>query len=263
MMYQPFRPAHMSANRRGNGGLCGLCRRHWLGGNARENDGSGVLDGFQTLSQQFSISAPNLDVILGCRSGLETNSLTNYKGHGFGLADLGGQHPAFASMQHLVADFMNQRGELLSGLHTGKQRDLPAVRRSLRWCNPVGEGQFDALRLHESEEPLAVYAHVTWISVSVGLRLLLDDIERIHGAKANELLLAFLLRIGTDIGCGFFLPQPAVADHRSQNENALLATFDEAAKRIPGANPGNVAGIRFLSSNQHDVAKAVGMESKP
>ena len=47
----------------------------------------------------------------------------------------------------------------------------------------------------------------------------------------------------------------------SQNENASFPAFDEAAKRVPGTNPGNVAGVGFLSGNQHDITEGVGMES--
>src|SRR5271165_2951752 len=86
-----------------------LVRHSGLGGDAPENHGSGVLDGFQALAQEISIPVPKLDVVLGRGSGLEADCLTNHKGHcfGFGFADLlGGQRPAVASMQHFVADFM-------------------------------------------------------------------------------------------------------------------------------------------------------------
>jgi hypothetical protein len=38
------------------------------------------------------------------------------------------------------------------------------------------------------------------------------------------------------------------ADHRSQNENAFLATPNEAAKRVPSAKSCNVGGIGLLQS---------------
>ena len=41
---------------------CGECR--WLGGNAPEDDGSGLLNGFQALAQETGVSVPKLDVVL-------------------------------------------------------------------------------------------------------------------------------------------------------------------------------------------------------
>ena len=38
------------------------------------------------------------------------------------------------------------------------------------------------------------------------------------------------------------------ADHGSENENALLATPNEAAKRVPGADSGHVGRRRLLQS---------------
>src|SRR5437762_13228255 len=40
-----------------------------------------------------------------------------------------------------------------------------------------------------------------------------------------------------------------------------IALVDEAAKRVPGTDSGNVDGVRLLSSDQHDIAERVGMES--
>src|SRR5579864_6732122 len=71
---------------------CGECR--WLGGNAPEDHGSGLLNGFQALAQKIGVSMPKLDVVLGCGSVLKSDRLADHKGHGFGfgLADLfGGQ----------------------------------------------------------------------------------------------------------------------------------------------------------------------------
>ena len=45
---------------------CGECR--WLGGNALgsapEDDGSGLLNGFQTFAEKIGVSMPKLDVVL-------------------------------------------------------------------------------------------------------------------------------------------------------------------------------------------------------
>src|ERR1039457_591591 len=142
-------------------GLSG--NRRWLGGNAPENDSSGLLNGFQTLAQKIGISVPELDVIGGCGSGLKPDCLADYEGHslGFGLADLlGGQGATVAPVQHLVGDLVRERGKLLGGLHPGKQRDLPAIRETLGGSNCLGETKLDALRFHELEKSFAVSAHV-------------------------------------------------------------------------------------------------------
>ena len=55
---------------------------------------------------------------------------------------------------------MHERGKLLGGLHPGKQRDLPAMRETLRGSNSLGETKLDALRFHELEQTFAVSAHV-------------------------------------------------------------------------------------------------------
>src|SRR5580704_5419523 len=102
--------------------LCGCRECRWLGGNAPEDHGSGLLNGFQALAQETGVSMPKLDVVLGCGSVLKSDRLANYKGHGFGLglADLfGGQGAAVATMQHFVSDLMHKRRELLGGLHPG------------------------------------------------------------------------------------------------------------------------------------------------
>src|SRR5579864_1498352 len=111
---------------------CGECR--WLGGNAPENHGSGLLNGFQTLAQEISVSVPKLDVVLGCGSVLKPDRLANYEGHGFGLgfADLlGGQRASVATAQHFVGDLMDKRRKFLSCLHPGKQRDLSGMRKTV------------------------------------------------------------------------------------------------------------------------------------
>ena len=100
--------------------LCGCRECRWLGGNAPEDHGSGLLNGFQALAQETGVSVPKLDVVLGRSSVLKSDRLANHKGHGFGLgfADLfGGQGAAVATMQHFVGDLMHERGELLGWLH--------------------------------------------------------------------------------------------------------------------------------------------------
>jgi hypothetical protein len=45
--------------------LCGCRECQWLGGNAPEDRGSGLLNCFQALAQEVSVSVPKLDVVLG------------------------------------------------------------------------------------------------------------------------------------------------------------------------------------------------------
>ena len=44
--------------------LCGCRECRWLGGNAPEDHGSGLLNGFQALAQEIGVSMPKLDVVL-------------------------------------------------------------------------------------------------------------------------------------------------------------------------------------------------------
>src|SRR3984957_6921244 len=99
-------------NDAGVGVLCGCRECRWLGGNAPEDHGSGLLNGFQALAQETGVSVPKLDVVLGCSSVLESDRLANYKAHGFGLgfADLlRGQCAAVATMQDFVSYLMHER----------------------------------------------------------------------------------------------------------------------------------------------------------
>src|ERR1700686_2569245 len=84
---------HKNQNGAGVGGLCGYWECRWLGGNAPEDHGSGLLNGFQALAQEAGVSVPKLDVVLGCSSVLKSDRLANYKSHGFRLcfADLLGR----------------------------------------------------------------------------------------------------------------------------------------------------------------------------
>ena len=55
---------------------------------------------------------------------------------------------------------MHERGKFLGGLHPGKQRDFPAMRKTLRGSNSLGEVKLDPLRFDELEQTVAVSAHV-------------------------------------------------------------------------------------------------------
>src|SRR5271154_1673813 len=70
-------------NGAGVGALCGGGECRWLGGNAPEDHGSGLLNGFQALAQKTGVSVPKLDVVLGCGSVLTSDRLANHKPHGF------------------------------------------------------------------------------------------------------------------------------------------------------------------------------------
>ena len=110
--------------------LCGCRECRWLGGNAPEDHGSGLLNGFQTFAEEIGVSMPKLDVVGGCGSRSEADGLANHKGHGFGFgfADLfGGEGATVATMEHLVADLMDERGKFLGGLHAKQQGDFAAV----------------------------------------------------------------------------------------------------------------------------------------
>jgi len=80
-----------------------------LGGNAPEHHGCGLLNSFQTLTQQVGVSVPKLDVISGGTARLQPDGLADHESDGFGLslADLlGGQGAALSPVQHLVADLV-------------------------------------------------------------------------------------------------------------------------------------------------------------
>jgi hypothetical protein len=76
--------------------LCGCDRRRRLGGNAPENHGSGLLNGFQALAQETGVSMPEGYVIRRRTSGLKPDGLADDEGHSFGLgfADLLGSQGA-------------------------------------------------------------------------------------------------------------------------------------------------------------------------
>jgi hypothetical protein len=112
------------------------------------------------------------------------------------------------------------------------------------------------LGLDEVCKPFAVSAHVS-VDFGEGGKISafgLGDVEHIHSPEAIQPGL-ILFGVFGRFFAGTILT--TVADHWSQNENALFATPDEAAKRVPSAKSGNVGRIRFLPRNQHNVPKAV------
>ena len=64
--------AHVAARLRDVAGQAAAATARGLGGNAPEDHGSGLLDGFQTLAQEIGVSVPKLDVVLGRGSGLRS-----------------------------------------------------------------------------------------------------------------------------------------------------------------------------------------------
>ena len=86
--------------------LCGCRECRWLGGDAPEDHGSGLLNGFQAFAQKIGVSMPKLYVVLGCGSVLKSDRLADHESHGFGLglADLfSGQSATVATVQHFVS----------------------------------------------------------------------------------------------------------------------------------------------------------------
>ena len=115
------------------------------------------------------------------------------------------------------------------------------------------------MRGDKLHQPFAVATHVALHFSERGQLLAfgLGDVEHVHRAESEQ---------GGHGAFGIFAQLRVVlgaplADHGSQNENAFFPAFDEAAKRVPGANPGHIAGVGFLSGNQHHIAEGVGMES--
>jgi hypothetical protein len=156
-----------------------------------------------------------------------------------------------AAMEHLVADLMDERGKFLGGLHAKQQGDLSAVGQALGGANPLGIIQLDALRCDKLHQPFAVATHVALHFGERGQLLAfgLGDVEHVHRAESEQGghgAFGILARLGVVV-LGALL-----ADHGSQNENAFSPAFDEAAKRVPRANSGHVAGVGLLSGNQHE-----------
>src|ERR1700685_4151049 len=83
---------------------------------------------------------------------------------------------------------MHERGELLGWLHPCKQRDLPAMRKTLRGSNSLGETKLDGLRFHELEQTFAVSAHVAvdfgqcWEFFAFGL----GNVENVDGPESVQ-----------------------------------------------------------------------------
>jgi len=88
----------------------------------------------------------------------------------------------------------------------------------------------------------------------------LRDVEHVDTPEPVKPRLAVFL-IGI-LGGGFFVSPALLADHGSQNEDAFFAAFDEAAKRVPRANSGDVGGLGLLACDEQDVAKALCDASK-
>src|ERR1700731_1539014 len=164
-------------------------------------------------------------------------------------------------MQHFVSNLMHERGKLLGWLHPGKQRDLPAMRKTLRGSNSLGEAKLDALRFHELEQAFAVSAHVAvdfgqcWEFLAFGLA----DIENVNGSKSVQRPLTLRGGVVTRL-VGRCILRASSSDHRGENENAFFSPFNEAAKRVPCTKSGNVGGIGLLACDEHDVAEAVGVK---
>src|ERR1700686_2014875 len=131
------------------------------------------------------------------------------------------------------------------------------MRKTLRGSNFFGEAKLPTLRCHEFEKAFAVSAHV---AIDFGQRRQflafgLADVENIDGSESVQPGIAISLAVLLAFSLFLF---SFLANHRGKNEDTLFASFNEAAKRVPSAESCDVGGIRFLSSDEHDVAEAVG-----
>src|SRR5208282_231251 len=153
---------------------------------------------------------------------------------------------------------MHERGKLLGGLHPCKQRDLPAMRETLRGSNSLGEAKLDALRFHELEQAFAVSAHVAIDFGQCGefFAFGLGDIENIDGPESVQRPLTLRGCVVTRL-FGRCVLRASSADHRGENKNTFFSPFNEAAKRVPCTKSGYVGSIGLLACDEHDVAEAV------
>src|SRR5271170_4591945 len=132
------------------------------------------------------------------------------------------------------------------------------MRKTLRGSNSLGETKLDALRFHELEQAFAVSAHVPidfgqcWEFFAFGLA----DIKNIDGPESVQRPLTLRGCVVARLlsRCIF---RASSADHRGENKNAFFSPFNEAAKRVPCPESGNVSRIGFLTCDEHDVAEAV------
>src|SRR5208282_4305007 len=178
------------------------------------------------------------------------------------LADLfGGKGAAVATMQHFVGDLMDKRRKLLGGLHPGKQRDLAAIRETLRGSNSLGKVNLDTLRFDELEQAFAVSAHVAVDFGQCGefFAFGLADIENVDGPESVQRSLTLRCCVFTRL-VGRYILRASSSDHRGENENAFFSPFNEAAKRVPCPKSGDVGGFGLLACDKHDVAEAVGVK---
>src|SRR5882762_1931213 len=118
-------------------------------------------------------------------------------------------------MQHFVSNLMHERGKLLGWLHPCKQSDLPAMRKTLRGSNSLGEANLDALRFDELEQAFAVPAHVAidfgqcWEFLAFGLA----DIENIDGPESVQRALTLRGCVFARLVCRCIL-RASSSDHR-------------------------------------------------
>src|SRR5579863_5733257 len=156
---------------------------------------------------------------------------------------------------------MHERGKLLGWLHPSKQRDLPAIRKTLGGRNSLGEADLDTLGFDELKQAFAVSAHVSvdfgqcWEFFAFGL----TDVKNVDGSESVQRPLTLRCCVFTRL-VGRYILRASFSDHRGENENAFFSPFNEAAKRVPCPKSGNVGSIRLLACDEHDVAEAVGVK---
>src|ERR1700733_1921003 len=157
-------------------------------------------------------------------------------------------------MQHFVSNLVHERGKLLGGLHPCKQRDLPAIRETLRGSNSLGEANLDPLRFYELQQAFAVSAYIAidfgqcWEFFAFGL----TDVKNVDGPESVQRPLTLRGCVVTWLLGRCILRAPS-ADHRGEDENAFFSPFNEAAKRVPCPKSGNVGSVGLLACDEHDV----------
>ncbi len=106
----------------------------------------------------------------------------------------------------------------------------------------------------EAVEPFAKSTRVALHDSDVRqfLTIGLADIEHVGRPKPSDGRRSF---VRVHFGLGF------AANDRSQNHDAFLAFLHEASQLIPSAKSRDVAGIRFLRSDEQNIVKAITMEA--
>lgn len=127
-----------------------------------EDDSGGLLDAFQALGQQGSISVVEADVVGGCVGVLQTDSLANNKSYGLGLRlanDFGRRRLALGLVQHLVPSHAQESKTPQPSTDSAESHPA-AVAHAQRRGNALGKDKLDPLMFDERKQTVAVLSHV-------------------------------------------------------------------------------------------------------